>query len=99
MMKLHFCFYLKGVISACVLVRCLSLCGVAALLLLHVLWGSPLMALLSAFLTLEVQMPKENSVWPLWTLSDGKLSGPPPWLSSASRVLPMDKQSPGPQTL
>lgn len=74
MVKLHFYFYLKGVISTCVLVRCLSPVTCAALFLLHMLWGSPLMALLSAFLTLEVQMPKENSVWPLWTLSYGKLS-------------------------
>lgn len=74
MIKLHFDFYLKGVISACVLVRCLSPVWDCCPLTVACASGQSLMALLSAFLTLEVQVPKENSVWPLWTLSDGKLS-------------------------
>lgn len=71
--KLHFHFYLKGTFQPMFLKGACYLCRVTVLPIVHASFCRPLMALLSAFLAVHM-LKQENSVWPPWVPSDGKLS-------------------------
>lgn len=97
MIRLHFYFYLKGVISACVLVRCLSPVGLLPSSYCTCSGAAPAWPCCLLFWPLKFRCWKRIQSGLYGRCLMGNCPGPPPWLSSASRVLPMDKQPPGPR--